>query len=351
MHRPNLRALLIAWSTLATACVTPDGPDAPNAPETRTAEAHIDEVDCDYITCGRNTAVIGNDQVDQVYFDGTPNERGQQFVSWRGAGGEVITPVLTTRSVAGAVNGLLRVGTLLNGSVITLVDNGEYVKLRFVDARYPILPNGLSIWVYRLEVWRSLTGWNPLCSLFDHTTNDIARYAIPGTREVVHERTKTITLHRPTEGKLTLGCPNSATGKLLSLGALATTAVIAEESTLPEMQASLLALTLSPLGGRSYTESGIMVMFQVMRTGLDNNGEMITGGLEGKWDEHGAICFEQLRNISSELQWDLWSDTHVPPCSEVDLSQHTVLVMTHRYMAPEGFYSEYPPPPPPVITL
>lgn len=348
MHRPILRALLIAWSALTTACVTPDGPDAPAAPETRTAEAHLDEADCDYITCGRNTAAIGNGEVDQVYFDGTLNERGQQFLSWRGAGGEAITPVLTTRSVAGAVDGLLRVGTLLNGSVITLVENGELVKLRFVDARYPILPSGLAIWVYRLDVWRSATGWSPLCPLFDHTTNDIARYAIPGTREVVHARTKTITQHRPPEGKLTLGCPNSATGKMLSLGALTTTAVAPDESTLPEMQATLLALTLSPLGGRSYTESGVMVMFEVVRTGLDNNGETLTQGLEGAWDEDGAICFDQLRSISSELQWDLWSDTHVPPCSEVDLSQQTVLVKTHRYL---GFYSEYPPPPPPVKTL
>lgn len=347
MPRPYLTALLVAWIAIATACVEP------GAPETGTAEAHLVEQDCDYITCGSNTHVIGNGRVDQVYFDGTPNARGQQFVSWLGAGGEAITPVLTTRSVAGAVGNLLRVGPALTGSVITLVDGGEQVKLRFVDARYPTLPNGLSIWVYHLEVWRAWLGWRPLCPLFDHTSSDIARYAIPGTREVVHVDTRTITLHTPAEGKLTLGCPSSATGKMLSLGALATTAIDAEASNLPEMRATLLALTLSPLGGTSYTEAGVPVIFHVVRTGLDNSGATISGGLEGLWGSNGAICFEGLRGTSSALKWALWSDTHVPPCSEVDPSEHRVLVWTHLVppappaLPPPPAY----PPPPPIIVM
>jgi hypothetical protein len=348
MHRPYLTALLGAWTAIATACVEPV------EPETSTTEAHIipvpEEAPCDYITCGRNTRAIGNGHVDHVYFDGTANDRGQQFVSWHGSGGEAITPVLTTRTVAGAVGGLLRVGPALNGSVITLVKDGEQVKLRFVDARYQPLPNGLSIWIYRLDVWRASTYWHPLCPPFDHTTNDIARYAIPGTREVVHEVSRTITAHAPAEGRLTLGCPNSATGKLLSLGALATTAAVGEESTLPEMRATLLALTLSPHGGEVYTENGVMVMFEVVRTGVDNNGEQYSGGLEGKWDSNGAICFDHLRSISSERQWDLWSDTHVPPCSEVVHSNREVLVWTNLYFHPFG-YPAYPPPLPPIVTL
>jgi hypothetical protein len=346
MHRPYLTALLGAWIAVATACVEPGAADAP---ETSTAEAYIvpvpEEPPCDYITCGRNTRMIGNGQVDHIYFDGTPNDRGQQFVSWRDSLGEELSPVLTSRSLADASHGRLRSGTALTGSVITLVEDNEQVKLRFVDARNTALPNGLSIRVYRLDVWRAATGWRPLCPLFEHTPSDIARYAIPGTREVVHVASRTITAHDPAEGKLTLGCPSSATGKLLSLGALTTTAIAEEESTLPEMRATLLALTLSPLGGKLYTENGVGVMFHVMRTGLDNTGETLTGGLEGKWDADGAICFDRLRGISGEQQWSLWSETHVPPCSEVDLSQHEVLVWTHRYF---GIYPEYPPPPPPL---
>ena len=338
MHRPTQTALLFV--TVATAaCVDPGEP----TPGTSTAAIIGDQ--CDYITCGRNTAAIGNGKVDQVYFDGTPNDRGQVFVSWRGAGGETITPVLSSRSLGGAVGNLLRVGDLLNGSVITLSEDGQPVKLRFVDAERPTLPNGLDVWVYRLDVWRSSTGWQPLCPLFDHTDDVIARYAIPGTREVVHARTRAITSHAPSAGRLTLGCPSSATGKMLSLGALTTTAATGEVPTLSEMQATLLALTLSPTGGRSYTHAGVPVMFSVTRTGVDNNSESFSGGLEGAWDRDGAICFTQLRGIDADAQWELWSDTHVPSCDDVDLSEHTVLVTTHRYF---GVYPAYPPPPPPL---
>lgn len=350
MHRPYLTALLGAWIAVATACVEPGAADAP---ETGTAEAHLapvpEEEPCDYITCGSNTRSIGNGQVDHVYFDGTPNDRGQQFLHWRTSGGATITPILSSRTVTGTVAGenVVRIGPLLNGSVITLLQGAELVKLRFNDARYVDLPNSLSIWVYNLDIWRSTTGWNPLCPLFEHSTNDIARYAIPGTREVVHVASRTITAHAPAEGKLTLGCPSSATGKLLSLGALTTTAIASQESTLPEMRATLLALTLSPLGGKIYTENGVGVMFQVVRTGLDNNGELLSGGLEGKWNANGALCFDHLRNISGEQQWSLWSETHVPSCSEVDTSRQEVLVWTNLFLTWNP--PTYPPPPPPPL--
>jgi hypothetical protein len=115
------------------------------------------------------------------------------------------------------------------------------------------------------------------------------------------------------------------------------------------MRATLLALTLSPLGGEIYTEDGLPVHFEVIRTGVNNKDQGFLRGFEGTWDQNGAICFDHLRPISSLRQWELWADTHVPPCSDVDLSQHSVLVKTNLPGLPNPDLfplAEYPPPPP-----
>lgn len=303
--------------------------------------------DCDYITCGRNTRDVGNGIVDQVYFDHTPNDRGQQFVSWHLAG-QPITPFLWGRTLLGVIDGQVYVGTGLVGSVMSLVaSNGQPLSLYLADARAVQLPNGVTTWTYRIDVWLP-TSQRPLCNLFSHTNDEIARYALLGTSEVVHVSPKHVTAHSPSEGKLTLGCPNSATGKLLSLGALTTTATSSEAPTLNEMTAALLALTLSPTGGASYTQNGIGVMFSVTRTGVDNNGESISGGVEGRWDASGAVCFEHLRLADEDRRRAIWTETHVPPCSAVDLSQHQILVHTNLY---SGVYPAYPPPPAAQIIL
>lgn len=341
MNRAYLAVAIPCFAILA--CAEPD--DAAVDTTTHALQA----TPCDYITCGRNTKDIGNGVVDHVFFDGTANDRGQRFVGWETAGGAAITPMLTSRTLYGRINGQWRLGAALVGSVITLTDAEGPLYVRFADADHVALPNGVSAWTYRLDTRRPARPWRPLCSLFDHTTSEAARYALLGTREVVHVRARQVTDHAAAEGKLTLGCPSSATGKMLSLGALTTTAAADQLPTLDEMNATLMALTLSPTGDKSYTEPGVGVMFFVARTGVDNHGESWSGGLEGAWDRHGAICFDRLRGVDYDHRWALWSDTHVPSCSDVDLSDYDVLVRTHRFF---GIYPAYPPPPPPLpITL
>ena len=299
---------------------------------------------CDYITCGRNTKDVGNGFVDHVFFDGTPNARGQRFVSWKTAGGVTITPQLTARSLRGYIDGQWRTGPALVGSTITIEEaGGQLLRLRFMEAAASALPNGVSVWTYRINKRRPNKFWTPLCSLFDHTDDPVARFALVGTQELVHANGKHVTALALSARKLTLGCPNSATGKMLSLGALRTTAASDEMPTLAEMTATLRALTLSPIGETSYTKSGVGIMFNVIRTGVGNHGESLSGGVEGYWDEDGAICFDRLRINDQQLSWALWSQTHVPPCSEVDLSAYQHLVTTARYF---GAYPAYPPPPP-----
>jgi hypothetical protein len=304
---------------------------------------------CDYITCGRNTKDVGNHFIDHVFFDGTVNERGQQFVSWKTAGGAAITPQLTARSLRGYIDGQWRTGSALVGSTITVKNaGGQLLRLRFMEAKVSALPNGVSVWTYRISKQRLAPLWTPLCSLFDHTDDPIARFALVGTQELVHAEGKQVTPHAPSAGKLTIGCANSATGKMLSLGALKTTAASGEVPTVAEMTATLRALTLSPIGETSYTKSGVGIMFNVIRTGVNNHGESLSGGVEGIWDKDGAICFDRLRINDPQLSWALWSQTQVPPCSEVDLSAYEYLVTTHRYF---GVYPEYPPPPPPPLPI
>ncbi|MGE0871682.1 MAG: ADYC domain-containing protein [Kofleriaceae bacterium] len=342
MNRTCLVALVTAMAAASAACVELEEPAAHTITQPLGGT-------CNYITCGRNTKAVGNGFVDQVFFDGTRNARNQQFVSWVSAGGATITPRLGTRSLWGQIAGVWRTGSALIGSIMTIEDaGGELLQLRFTDAAQHELPNGVTVWTYRIDKRRSRSAWRPLCSLFDHTDDEIARYALIGTRELVHEHGKHVTAHATTELKLTIGCPNSATGKLLSLGALSTTAASGEEPMVSEMTSVLRALTLSPIGQKSYTKSGVGVMFNVTRTGVNNHGESWAGGVEGWWDEDGAICFEHLRINDEDLISDLWNDTHVPACSEIDLSRHEHLVSTYLYF---GVYPSYPPPAPPPPSL
>jgi hypothetical protein len=87
-------------------------------------------------------------------------------------------------------------------------------------------------------------------------------------------------------------------------------------------------------------------MFNVNRTGVGNHGEDLFGGVEGYWDEDGAICFYKLRATDAALSWALWTQTHVPHCSEVDLSAYDHLVSTNLYLG-SAPYPVYPPPSPP----
>ncbi|MGE0550938.1 MAG: ADYC domain-containing protein [Kofleriaceae bacterium] len=341
MNRTFLAAVVSAAVGSSAACIDPD------EPITETTVQPLNGGSCNYITCGRNTKDVGNGFVDQVFFDGTPNDQGQRFVSWETAGGASITPRLSARSLWGEVGGQWRTGAALVGSTMTIEDSDrELLQLRFTDAAQHELPNGVTVWTYRIDKKRPRSVSRPLCSLFTHTDDEIARFALIGTRELVHEDGKYVTPHATTEGKLTIGCPNSATGKLLSLGAFSTTAAHGEAPTVPEMTSVLRALTLSPLGEQSYTKSGIGVMFNVTRTGVNNHGESWAGGVEGRWDEAGAICFEHLRINDDDDIAQLWSDTHVPACSDVDPEQHEQLVSTYLFF---GVYPSYPPPPPPPI--
>jgi hypothetical protein len=296
---------------------------------------------CDYITCGRNTRDIGNGFVDQVFFDGSANPRGQRFLHWKTASGAPIAPRLTARGLEGAIERRSRTGDELNGSVMTLQGSGgQRLFVRFREARQTSLPNGVRVWVYHLEKRRGEGRWEPLCQLFSHSSDAIARHALVGTRELVREARMRVTAHEPGDGMMTLACPNTATGKMLSLGALRTTAAAGQEPTAAEMDATLRALTLSPLGERSYTKPGVGVMFNVARTGVDNNGEALAGGFEAAWRREGAICFDRVRHGDSELLWDLWQEARVPSCADVDLDPDEVLVRTYRYF---GVYPAYPP--------
>jgi hypothetical protein len=236
----------------------------------------------------------------------------------------------------GYVDGAWRTGTALVGSTITVKDPaGKLLRLRFMEAVIVTLPSGVSVWTYRM--YKFTSAWKPLCSLFSHTDDPIARFALVGTQELVHEDGKYVT---PSSGKLTFGCPSSATGKLLSYGALRTTAAASQVPTTDVMTASLRALTLSPIGEASYTKDGVSVLFSVISTGVKNNNELQAGGVEGFWDQHGAICIDGLRHNDAQLAWALWSDTHIPRCSEVDLSRFQVMVRTYQ---PFGDFPAYPP--------
>lgn len=294
--------------------------------------------------CGRNTKDIGNGFVDQVFFDGSANPGGQTFEGWHTSGGDPIAPRLTARTLYGVVGGQSRIGNQLEGSVLTLKErDGRQLQIRFDDARYISLPNGLATWVYRLSRRRGFTAWWPLCSLFDHTPAEEARYAFLGTRELVLAAGNRVQPVDPSDGKLTIACPNSATGKMVGLGAVRTTAVAEQMPTVPEMTAMLRALTLSPTGGESYTHSGVGILISVVRTGVDNNSEALAGGFEGHWTADGALCFEKLRIADPGVQWQLYNETHVPACDEVEVDPSQILVNTHLFF---GVYPNYPPPRP-----
>jgi len=344
--------LLIAWIASGAGCAADTDPDV----RARELGSVIENEPCDYITCGGNSSAVGNRFVDQVLFDHTPNERGQSFLDWT-IDGATITPALDARVpviatggtptappvgfvLKGRIDGELAWGPALDGSVMRLIDRrGQITVLHVTNGRAVSLPNQTRTWVYWIDVWPAQ---QPLCDLFADTDDELARYALLGAREVVHRDERLVTEHAAAEGKLTLGCPTTATGKLLSLGALRTTAASGQQPTVDEMTAALRALTMSPTGDRSYTEPGRRIMFYVPRTRVKNYDELETAGREGYWNAAGAVCFEHLRFTDPALGRQLWNDTHVPPCSALAPADRTGLVET---WLPPGLAPDYPPGP------